>query len=108
MATDSETVDGVLMDDDNASYDKAAKRFLSRKMLLAWILKYLVVEFRDCPIKDIAEKYIEGDRGTQDRQEYQRFAQRGCECYGRHGNFRHHVPSHRTNDGRGHRPHHQH
>ena len=24
MATDSETVDGVLMDDDNASYDKAA------------------------------------------------------------------------------------
>ena len=61
MATDSETVDGVLMDDDNASYDKAAKRFLSRKMLLAWILKYLVVEFRDCPIKDIAEKYIEGD-----------------------------------------------
>ena len=35
MATDSETVDGVLMDDDNASYDKAAKRFLSRKMLLA-------------------------------------------------------------------------
>ena len=61
MATDSETVNGVLMDDDNASYDKAAKRFLSMKMLLAWILKYLVAEFRDCSIKDIAEKYIEGD-----------------------------------------------
>ena len=61
MATDSETVDGVLMDDDNASYDKTAKRFLARKMLLAWILKYLVAEFRDCSIKDIAEKYIEGD-----------------------------------------------
>ena len=61
MATDRETVDGVLMDNDNASYDKAAKRFLSMKMLLAWILKYLVAEFRDCSIKDIAEKYIEGD-----------------------------------------------
>ncbi len=61
MAVESETVDGVLMNDDNASYDKAAKRFLSRKNLLAWILKYLVVEFRDCSIKDIAEKYIEGD-----------------------------------------------
>ena len=61
MVADSETVDGILMDDDNASYDKAAKRFLARKMLLAWILKYLVAEFRDCSIKDIAEKYIEGD-----------------------------------------------
>ena len=32
MATDSETMDGVLMDDDNASYDKAAKRLLYRKI----------------------------------------------------------------------------
>ena len=61
MATDTETVDGVLMDDDNASYDRAAKRFLSMKTLLAWILKYLVAEFWDCSIKDIAEKYIEGE-----------------------------------------------
>ena len=61
MATDSKTMDGVLMDDDNASYDKTTKRFLARKMLLAWILKYLVAEFRDCSTKDIAEKYIEGD-----------------------------------------------
>ena len=61
MATKSETVDGVLMDDDNTSYNKAAKRFLSRKKLLAWILKYLVIEFRDCSIKDIADKYIEDD-----------------------------------------------
>lgn len=60
-ATDSDTINGVLMDDDNASYDRVAKRFLSMKILLAWILKYLVVEFRDCSIKDIAEKYIEGD-----------------------------------------------
>ena len=61
MATDSETVDGVLMDDDNASYDKTAKHFLARKVLLALILKYLVAEFRESSIKDIAEKYIEGD-----------------------------------------------
>ncbi|MBQ7478756.1 MAG: hypothetical protein IJT01_07630 [Selenomonadaceae bacterium] len=61
MATDSKTMDGVLMDDDNASYDKTTKRFLARKMLLAWILKYLVAEFRNCSTKDIAEKYIEGD-----------------------------------------------
>ncbi|MBQ7514721.1 MAG: nuclease [Schwartzia sp.] len=61
MKTKSDTVDGVFLDDANAAYDKAAKRFLSMKILLAWILKYLVEEFRDAAIKDIAEKYIEGE-----------------------------------------------
>ena len=61
MRTESETVNGVFLDDANASYDKAAKRFLSEKVLLAWILKYLVEEFRECSLRDIAEKYIEGD-----------------------------------------------
>ncbi len=61
MKTKSDTVDGVFLDDANAAYDKAAKRFLSMKILLAWILKYLVEEFRNATIKDIAEKYIEGE-----------------------------------------------
>ena len=54
----------TMMDDDNASYDKLAKRFLVRRILLAWILKYLVAEFRDYSITEIAEKYIEGDSIT--------------------------------------------
>ena len=54
-------MDDVLADDDNVSYDKAAKWFLPLKMPIAWILKYLVAEFWDCSIKDIAEKYIKGD-----------------------------------------------
>ena len=61
MRTESETVNGVFLDDANASYDKAAKRFLAEKVLLAWILIYLVEEFRECSLRDIAEKYIEGD-----------------------------------------------
>ena len=61
MSVESSTVSGVFMDGDNASYDKNAKKFLSEKALLARILKHLVLEFRDCDLKDIEEKYIEGE-----------------------------------------------
>lgn len=44
----------------NASYDNYCKRLLANKQILAWILKTCVAEFRDCSIKNIAEKYIEG------------------------------------------------
>ena len=49
------------IDADNASYDTLAKRILSRKVILARILKYTVPEFADCSLEDIAGKYIEGD-----------------------------------------------
>ena len=49
------------LDDQNASYDKLAKSFLSRKVILAQILKYTVEEFADCSLEDIEKKYIEGD-----------------------------------------------
>ncbi len=40
---------------------KKRRRWQIEKALLARILKHLVTEFRDCPIKDIEEKYIEGE-----------------------------------------------
>ena len=49
------------LDDQNASYDKLAKSFLSRKSILAHILKYAVEEFANCSLADIEKKYIEGD-----------------------------------------------
>ena len=49
------------IDADNASYDTLAKRILSRKVILARILKYTVPEFADCSLEDIAGKYFEGD-----------------------------------------------
>ena len=61
MSVESNTVNGVFMDGDNASYDKNAKKFLSEKTLLARILKHLVTEFKDSSLKDIEEKYIEGE-----------------------------------------------
>ena len=45
----------------NARYDQACKRVLSNKQILAWIMKRCVEEYKDCTIKDIAEKYIEGE-----------------------------------------------
>ena len=49
------------LDERNAAYDKLAKSFLSRKAILAHILKNVVEEFADCSITDIEHKYIEGD-----------------------------------------------
>ena len=49
------------LDEQNASYDKLAKSFLSRKAILAYILKYAVSEFVDCSLEDIEKKYIEGE-----------------------------------------------
>lgn len=45
----------------NARYDQACKRVLSNKQILAWIMKRCVEEYKVCTIKDIAEKYIEGE-----------------------------------------------
>ena len=60
MNPPSDTIDGLFLDSENATYDAVAKRFLAHKIFLAWILKHCVSEFRDCTIGDIANKYIEG------------------------------------------------
>ena len=45
------------LDADKAAYDQLAKRVLSRKIILAHILKETVEEFADCSVDDI-EKNI--------------------------------------------------
>ena len=47
--------------DDRANYDAACKRLLSEKIILAWIVKSCLEEFRDCDVKDIASRYIDGE-----------------------------------------------
>lgn len=44
----------------NAAYDQAAKKVLSQKKILAFILKRMVEEFKDESVQDIMTKYIEG------------------------------------------------
>ncbi len=45
---------------DRADYDAACKRLLANKVILAWIMKSCVEEFRDFAVDEIAEHYIEG------------------------------------------------
>lgn len=54
---------GNFLDDKSASYDVLAKKFLSRKVILAQILKYAVSEFANYELEDIEKKYIEGEPG---------------------------------------------
>ena len=56
-----ENIEDTFMKNNKATYDAAAKRFLSDKLILAWLLKYCVSEFKDYGIKEIAEKYIGND-----------------------------------------------
>ncbi len=55
------TAEDTLLGYSNPTYDMAAKRFLSKRKMLAWILKRTVAEFADSSLYDIENKYIEGE-----------------------------------------------
>lgn len=65
---DSETtiVQGMRAAEEKAQYDAACKRLLSEKIILAWIMKHCLEEYRHCDVKEIAEKYIEGQPQVSD------------------------------------------
>ena len=44
--------------DKRASYDAACKQILAEKIILAWIMKHTMKEFKDVPVQVIADKYI--------------------------------------------------
>ena len=56
-----DNVEDRLYGHGNTAYDAAAKKFLSRRKILAWILKRVVPEIKEATLEDIAEKYIEGE-----------------------------------------------
>lgn len=60
MEINTPIAEDIHVTDQNAQYDAACKRLLSQKIILAWIMKSCLKEYRDCDVKDIAEKYIEG------------------------------------------------
>ena len=49
------------LDTKEAQYDAHVKRILSNRYVLAWILKHATEEFREVPIKQIAEECIADD-----------------------------------------------
>lgn len=46
---------------NRAALDEACKKLLANKIILAWIMKSCMIEYKDCTVEEIAEKYIEGD-----------------------------------------------
>lgn len=46
---------------DKSAYDAACKRLLANKIILAWIMKSCLEEYRDFSVDEIAEKYIDGN-----------------------------------------------
>ncbi len=57
METESTLAQGLLAADVRARYDAACKRLLSEKIILAWIMKSCLEEYRDCTVQEIAGNY---------------------------------------------------
>ena len=60
MEVNTPIAEDIRVTDQNAQYDAACKQLLAEKIILAWIMKSCLEEYRDCDVKEIAEKYIEG------------------------------------------------
>ncbi len=58
--TETTIAKSLYVTDDSVGYDTACKRVLSEKVILARIMKACLVEYQDCDVNEIAEKYIEG------------------------------------------------
>ncbi len=54
------SLDDFYLAGKNPEYDRAAKKLLASRKILAWILKYCVEEFQDSEIADIRDRYIQG------------------------------------------------
>ena len=46
---------------EKAAYDAVCKRILANKIILAWIMKSCLEEYKDYSVNEIAEKCIEGN-----------------------------------------------
>ena len=60
MPMENQLAHAITQTEYDSSYDKAAKKLLANKQILAQIMKGCVNEYSDCTVDDIVEKYIEG------------------------------------------------
>ena len=61
MEVETPIAESIRSIDKNAQIDAACKRVLAIRIILAWIMKSCLEEFRDYDVNEIAEKYIEGE-----------------------------------------------
>ncbi len=57
---DTQLKSDIIKSGSEAQYDECCKQLLSNKQVLAWILKYSAVEYKDCTLEEIIN-YIEGE-----------------------------------------------
>ena len=60
MPMENQLARAITQTEYDSSYDKAAKKLLANKQILAQIMKNCVNEYSACSVDEIAEKYIEG------------------------------------------------
>ena len=60
MELETTIAKNIRVSDSDAQYDAACKRLLSERIILAWIMKSCLQEYQGLDVKEIAEKYIEG------------------------------------------------
>ena len=60
MELETTIAKNIRLSDLDARYDAACKRLLSERIILAWIMKSCLEEYQGVDVKEIAEKYIEG------------------------------------------------
>lgn len=61
MEVETTIAEDIRVTDKSAQLDAACKRLLAIKIILAWIMKSCLDEYRDFDVNEIAEKYIEGE-----------------------------------------------
>ena len=61
MEVETPIAESIRTIDKNAQIDAACKQILAIRIILAWIMKSCLEEFRDYDVNEIAEKYIEGE-----------------------------------------------
>ena len=61
METKTTLSEEIGITEGKSRYDAACKQLLAERIILAWIMKSCVEEFRDINVEEIAGKYIEGE-----------------------------------------------
>ena len=57
---ESSLAEGIRQTDLEVQFDACCKRLLAEKVVVAWIMKWCIPEYREFSVKEIAEKYIVG------------------------------------------------
>lgn len=57
---ESSLAEGIRQTDLEVQFDACCKRLLAEKVVVAWIMKWCIPEYREFSVEEIAEKYIVG------------------------------------------------